>query len=600
MKGKKIDSFSVSEVISSKKYILYIFITLLSSLYIPINIFLTTQFIDISLYDTTCDSMKKILIYIFLVNGIYSIIKNMNIVNKNQYVQLINKSIGNQFLHLVSVIPSVCYEKKEFSNALNKIRNMYNQVFYGIVNTSIVIASILPAMIGLCVIIARIEVKLLLILLISSSLLSFLFFRAKKREVNLWGEAMEYFRNFRYFSSILTSKKFSEETRVYNSYGFISKLWKKNILNFQSKVRKGNNSARVSTGIIRIIEYALSVVILYMMIPLVTENTMTIGAYIALASALWEIANILDEGIISVADGVSRYKLFRKEERNLHDMIENCYEEKKDLIILDENFEFENLRVEHLSYRYPGESKYVLKDVSFEIEKGCLLGLVGINGSGKSTLIKLLLKLTKAEQGSIWLNNVNINEIDDISYRNVMSAVFQDVAKFELKLEEFVRLGNADESISFEGILEVADRIVGDKKLLGKMKANKGKIIGHEMPDSVDLSSGQWHMLSIIRAFAADTSFYIFDEPTADIDPINERHIYDNIFSEIKEKGSNYTGILVTHRMGSVRSANKIMVLNEGEIEEYGSHDELMQRKGTYSRLFNEQKYFYEEVASDE
>lgn len=598
MNRNQLSRFSISSFIKSKYYISYLVYTVLMSLYIPVNIFLTTRFIDIIMYDSSYKSIVKILIFILLINIFYSIIKNVNLLKKKKYSQVIFKTISNQFLSLASSVSSNCYEKKEFSNLLNKIRNMYEEVFFGLVNSSIIIASVLPATIGLCIIIGRIQIKLLLVLITISVLLSFLFYKAKKREINLWGEAMPYFRNFRYFSSVLTTKKFSQETRVYNSYGFISNLWEKNILNFQAKVRKGNNSARVSTGIIRIIEYALSVLILYMMIPLIVKNSLTIGAYIALASALWELANILDEGIMSVADGISRYRLFRQEESKLYEVIESSCSEKEDKKInLDSSFKFESLRVQHLSYRYPGESKYVLKDVSFEIQKGTLLGLVGLNGSGKSTLIKLLLKLIEPESGSICVNGIDISKISKKSYYKLISAVFQDVCKFELSLEDFLKLGDISSDKTFDEIMQVARKVVDDEEIIEKMINYRYKIIGHQMQDAVDLSSGQWHMLSIIRAFAAEADFYFFDEPTADIDPVNERKIYDNIFSEIKEKGSEYTGILVTHRMGSVRSANKIMVLNDGVIEEYGSHDELMKNEGTYSKLFNEQKCFYEEVA---
>jgi ATP-binding cassette subfamily B protein len=223
-----------------------------------------------------------------------------------------------------------------------------------------------------------------------------------------------------------------------------------------------------------------------------------------------------------------------------------------------------------------------LQDVSFEVEPGSKVAIVGENGSGKSTLVKLMLGLYTPDQGKVcWMTDQGIVGAGAPICRT--SVVFQDFTRYRLRLRENVAVGDVGKLGDDAAISHSLD-LAG----IGMLSARMDEIAGTEF-GTWDLSGGQWQKVAVARAFIRNASFLVFDEPTSALDPKAEKQM----FADFLQAAAGQTAIFVTHRLGVARLADCILVLKQGCIVEQGNHQQLMARDGEYARLFKLQSAWY-------
>lgn len=239
----------------------------------------------------------------------------------------------------------------------------------------------------------------------------------------------------------------------------------------------------------------------------------------------------------------------------------------------------------NVSFKYPGSDKYILKDINMTFNIGEKLALVGLNGAGKTTLIKLLLRLYEPTEGEIRLNGIDIGKYDYDEYVQIFSVVFQDFSIFDFPLDENIA---ASEDVDSARVKKVIDK-VGLTELVNTLPDKEHTLLYHENGDGVALSGGEAQKLAIARALYKDAPFVILDEPTAALDPIAEAEIYENFDTLVGDK----TAIYISHRMSSCKFCDRIVVINNGRIEEEGSHDTLMEKNGLYAKMYNTQANYY-------
>lgn len=275
---------------------------------------------------------------------------------------------------------------------------------------------------------------------------------------------------------------------------------------------------------------------------------------------------------------------------NFMDISYNDYENG-----IDVNFDGPiDVKFENVSFKYPGSENYVFKNLSFEINKGEKIALVGVNGAGKTTIVKLMTGLFRPESGRVLLNGIDTKDINDKSLFKIFSAVFQETEPIAVTFAENVSTTDVD--IDYDRVENVL-RQVG---LLDKVNTYENRLDHNVLKvieeDGAILSGGENQKLMIARAlYKKDTSVMIMDEPTSALDAFAEEQIYKDFSSYMGEK----TGLFISHRLASTRFCDKILFLDGGKIVGMGTHDELLKSNTMYNDMYNTQKKYYEEAENE-
>ncbi|MER5180150.1 ABC transporter ATP-binding protein [Streptomyces sp. NPDC002896] len=244
-----------------------------------------------------------------------------------------------------------------------------------------------------------------------------------------------------------------------------------------------------------------------------------------------------------------------------------------------------HVRFESVSFCYPGTEHTVLDGLDLEIRPGELLAVVGLNGAGKSTLIKLLSGLYEPTGGRITANGTDLAELTPDAWRRRISVVFQDFVRYELSAADNVTLGQAAVPRN-DTALEAAARDAGLTAVLERLPQGWDTPLARSRTDGVDLSGGQWQQVVLARALYAvhtGSRLLVLDEPTAHLDVRTEFDVFDRL---ARARGDDTSVVLISHRLSTVRQADRIVLLDGGRITESGSHDELIARQGTYAEMF--------------
>ena len=250
----------------------------------------------------------------------------------------------------------------------------------------------------------------------------------------------------------------------------------------------------------------------------------------------------------------------------------------------------DGIRFEDVSFSYPGSEISALNEVSLHIKPGESLAIVGENGSGKTTLIKLLTRLYSPSKGKIFLEGLELKEWDIETLRQKIGVIFQDFARYQLIVGENIGIGDVDEIETDPLIEEAAKKGMADVFVRDLPRSYKTQL-GTWFKEGKELSGGQWQKIALSRAFMrSKADILILDEPTAAIDAKAEAEI----FSHFGDLTDNKISIIISHRFSTVRRADHIIVLEKGEIQEEGSHSELLNNEGHYATLFRLQAQGYQ------
>jgi len=248
----------------------------------------------------------------------------------------------------------------------------------------------------------------------------------------------------------------------------------------------------------------------------------------------------------------------------------------------------DGLRFENVSFQYSSGDRPILDGISFHLKPGETIALVGNNGAGKTTLVKLLCRLYDPTGGRITLDGVDIREFDPTEYRRLLGVIFQDYVTYQAPAWENIWVGDVDADVD-RAKIEVAARKSEAHAVIETLSKGYDTILGDWFEGARQLSVGQWQKVGLGRAFFRDAQVMILDEPTAALDVLTEAAVFDH-FRQIAQ---GKTAVLISHRLSTVRMADRILVLQEGKIIEQGSHDVLMHQNGVYAGLFRTQAQNY-------
>lgn len=238
----------------------------------------------------------------------------------------------------------------------------------------------------------------------------------------------------------------------------------------------------------------------------------------------------------------------------------------------------------HVSFSYPENERTVLRDLSFFIPAGSRVAIVGQNGAGKTTVIKLLTRLYDPVEGEVLVDGENVKHFSLKEVRRMFSVVFQDYVEYDLTVAENIAVGNIDLLDSSEEIIKVAKNS-GFHRVVEKLPDGYDTMLGKEYEEGTNLSGGEWQHLAVTRAFASEAQVLVLDEPTAALDALREHELYERFSQAAKDQ----TVVFISHRFSTVRMADLIIVIEEGEVQEVGSHEELLNMDGMYAKMFRTQ-----------
>ena len=394
-------------------------------------------------------------------------------------------------------------------------------------------------------------------------------------------------RQMSYFSNILVDKDLVKEIRLYDlADTFIGRFFTAFQIYYKGlrKLILGENAWHVVfsviTGVTNLVFYiiiAKQVFTGQIQIGDYTYYTGAIASVAACISTLIASSGTIYEGTLFIDNLIA----FMEEKQTIVPQAEPALEVKRGI---DHTIEFVDV-----SFRYPGTKRDVLKNISFTIQPGQTLALVGLNGAGKTTLIKLLTRLYDPTVGVILLDGVDLRKYDLKSLYQTFGIIFQDFGKYALSVEENIRLGDIHKDATVE-MVEYASKQSTANEYIEKLAD------GYDTPlmrifeqNGIELSIGQWQKLAIARAFYADSDIMILDEPTASLDPMAEQEIF-NQFDRLR---NNKMTVFVSHRLSSATIADQILVIENGCLVEKGSHIELMERGEKYYTLFTTQSKRY-------
>ena len=254
----------------------------------------------------------------------------------------------------------------------------------------------------------------------------------------------------------------------------------------------------------------------------------------------------------------------------------------------------DGIRLDHVSFSYPGSDRLVLDDVNLVLPAGAVVAVVGENGAGKSTLVKLLAKLYDPTSGDIYVDDVSLRRIEPQAWRAKVAGAFQDFFRFEFLARQSVGVGDLPRADDEPAVLGAVRR-AGADDVVDRLIAGLDTQLGPTWPEGVDVSFGQWQKLALARGFMRSSPLLlVLDEPTAALDAETEHALFERYASALRgDTADGRITILVSHRFSTVRMADLIVVLDGARVVEVGSHDQLMTAKGTYAELYGIQAASY-------
>jgi ATP-binding cassette subfamily B protein len=247
-----------------------------------------------------------------------------------------------------------------------------------------------------------------------------------------------------------------------------------------------------------------------------------------------------------------------------------------------------SLEFRHVSFRYPGTERDALHDVSFDLRPDQRIALIGENGAGKTTITKLIARLYDPTEGRILLDGIDLREYDLEDWRREIGVIFQDYMRYHMLLWENIGLGRV-ELLDDRERIERAARLSLASDVAARLEKGLEQMVGRRFTNGVDLSGGEWQKVALARAYMRDAQLLILDEPTATLDARAEHRVFQR-FAELTQ---GKMAVLISHRFSTVRMADRILVLHDGEVLEEGTHEELLRLGGQYAELFELQAAGY-------
>ena len=392
-------------------------------------------------------------------------------------------------------------------------------------------------------------------------------------------------RQLDYLRDLGASKESAKELKLFGLSGHLSSrfaqlsdaVYAQNVSLLKRRLRASSFFALLSTAAY----YSAYVFVISQTIT----GKLSVGTLVFLAGALMGASGSIQQ-IFSIFTSIADQALFLTDLLSLF-AVEPTVKSKVNAVLaprpIRQGFEFDNVL-----FTYPGTSRSVLDRLSFRLEPGERIAVVGENGQGKTTIVKLMTRLYDPTAGRILLDGIDLREYDLDDLHREIGVIFQDFMRYEMTARENIAMGKISDLGNFANIAAAAGKSMATP-VIERLPLGYEQMLGRRFEGGVDLSGGEWQKIALARAYLRDSQLLILDEPTASLDARSEREVFQR-FAELT-KGK--MALLISHRFSTVRMADRILVLADGRIAEDGCHSELMTHGQRYSQMFELQAASY-------
>ena len=407
--------------------------------------------------------------------------------------------------------------------------------------------------------------------------------RAGKKNYQAEREAEKFNRRTDYLGEVLTGRDNVDERTLFDYSDAVNRQWQEQYEAGRKMQVKVTAKMFLITKGSSLVLALISLLVALTLIGPVIQGQMTAGMFMGIISAVFGMIQKLGFQMSRSLENISRAGEFMKDLSAFAALSDagDALTEPDAKPTAIERLEFCKVR-----FRYPNGDKYILDGLSFTLEAGRHYAFVGKNGAGKTTITKLLTGLYTEYEGEILVNGRELRTYPASTVKAMFSVVYQDFARYYIGMKDNISLGN----LHAKGNEKEAAHLAGLDETIGRLKNGILTPLGKILPGGQDLSGGQWQRVAIARSLISQAPVRILDEPTSALDPISESRLY----SEFEKLMEGKTTVFISHRLGSTKLADEILVIDGGRIAERGTHETLMARKGQYADMFETQREWYQ------
>ena len=583
-----LDSLRFSVISSPVCTILYLILSLAVAILPTCQVIINARFIDnaLGLIDGSA-TKRAVYISLAIVIGIIAyqwLVEPIKAYLANKIEMDMRVSLKGAYVEKCSKIEFKYVENTDSMDLMNRVADTMEHKFIDGFTNVVNLISLFMTIAGLLIVLITQIAQVALIIIAVAIPLLYLSFISGKATYEANKEITRYQRKYKYLTTVMTGRENVDERTV---FGYNEKLNDKWFEQYEISRKMETRTrakwfVKLKSG--SMITAFLCTFIAAMLINPVATGIITIGMFFSLINATFDLVHTMSWSLTRLIEAVSTHIEYLKEITRFA-----AFEQYDNADAVPEGgMEFKSLEFRNVTFKYPGTETCILKDMNMKIEAGRHYAFVGANGAGKSTIAKLLTGLYQDYEGRILINGRDLGEYTAAQLKAFYSVVYQDFARYSISIRDNIAIGcvggaddeainNAITALKLDSVIEGLED--GKDTLLGKL-AEEGK----------DLSGGEWQRIALARCFVSEAPIRVLDEPTAALDPIAE----SNLYSEFAKLCEGRTTLFFSHRLGSVKLADYIYVIDNGHVEEQGTHNELMAAKRLYHTMYDSQRRWYQ------
>nr|CBW37675.1 hypothetical protein [Streptococcus pneumoniae] len=514
-----------------------------------------------------------------------NLISPLLVMIQGRMTDLLTYQLNTELMRKSERLQNISYfEDSEFYNDIQLLSSeaSWRPVNLLVFGTSLISNAIVFASMLLMVSSVNILVSLLLfVVLIPQGIIAY---RIQQQAFETLVSNSEESRKLDYYSQVLLSNNHIKDIRLYNLYIFFITKYTDVFTSITDKLQVDRRKKFTTSALFITLNSIVIILMFGYVIIQIKKGVLDLGViFVFSTSIIYSInsmARLVEDSSLLYDTLLYMENFFKFIE------IEDELSTEVPITKTENNFGDDIIEFRNVNFSYSNNSDLVLSNVSFKIAEGEKIAIVGENGAGKTTLVKLLCAFYPNYSGDIIVNNKSLREYELTDYRKQITSIFQDFSKFDISLRENVALSDLSRIFKNEDITKALD-----KGRFNMKDMSLDQVLGRKFDGGKELSGGEWLIVALSRAFFSNAPILILDEPTASIDAKAEYELFQDFLQLTQGK----TVFYITHRLASVKFADKILVLKSGEIHSFGTHNELMNKDEYYRKLYKMQSSMYAE-----